>query len=248
MTADRPPLVGVVCGLFPEGPDGRALHAAAAVAYFHALERAGAAAVALAPVSDPQRLLDHVHGLLLTGGTDVDPARYGEARGRSTQESDPVRDRFEADAIQAALGRGLPILGICRGAQVLNVALGGTLVQDIPSEVPQACRHDVQPEQRPAHRVKVESDSRLARIIGGAELEVNSAHHQAIRRVGEGLRAAALSPDGLVEAVESTGHGWVIGVQWHPEALAEQAPAHQAIFDALVQAAASRREGSTLVS
>jgi putative glutamine amidotransferase len=175
------------------------------------------------PVADA---LAGVDGLLLTGGGDVEPARYGAAPHEKVEEVDPARDEFEIALIAAARTRDLPIFAICRGVQVLNVAAGGTLVQDIPSEVTGALKHSLDvPEHPPyelAHEVWVEKDSLLAkllgeRLVGSDTCEVNSRHHQAVKTIGSGYRVSATAPDGVIEAIEDPAARFCIGVQWHPE-------------------------------
>jgi len=170
--------------------------------------------------------LAEVGGLLLTGGGDVDPARYGETPHQTLDEVDLVRDEFEIALIAAARARDLPIFAICRGVQVLNVAAGGTLVQDIPSEVPGAVNHSLvvppHPPYELAHEVWVEKDSLLAkllgeRLVGSDTCEVNSRHHQAVKTVAPGYRVSATAPDGVIEAIEDPAARFCLGVQWHPE-------------------------------
>jgi putative glutamine amidotransferase len=165
-------------------------------------------------------------GLLLTGGGDVDPARYGEAPHPSIEDVEPARDEFEIALIAAARRRNLPILGICRGVQVLNIAAGGTLVQDIPSQIPGALNHSLDvPQHQPyelAHEVWIEKDSLLAklmgeRLVGSDTCDVNSRHHQAVKTVAPGFRVCATAPDGVIEAIEDPQARFCIGVEWHPE-------------------------------
>jgi putative glutamine amidotransferase len=170
--------------------------------------------------------LADVGGLLLTGGGDVDPARYGETPHQTLDDVDPVRDEFEIALIAAARARDLPIFAICRGVQMLNVAAGGTLVQDIPSEVAGAINHSLvvppHPPYELAHEVWVEKDSLLAtllgeRLVGSDTCEVNSRHHQAVKTVAPGYRVSATAPDGVIEAIEDPSARFCLGVQWHPE-------------------------------
>jgi putative glutamine amidotransferase len=167
-----------------------------------------------------------VDGLLLTGGGDVEPSLYGEAPHPTVSEVEPARDAFEIGLINAARRRDLPILGICRGVQILNVAAGGTLVQDIPSQVPGAINHSLSvPQHQPydlAHEVWVEKDSLLARLmgerlVGSDTCEVNSRHHQAVKTVAPGFRVSATAPDGVIEAIEDPAARFCLGVEWHPE-------------------------------
>jgi putative glutamine amidotransferase len=165
-------------------------------------------------------------GLLLTGGGDVESSRYGEAPHPATEDVDPARDEFEIGLIAEARRRDLPIFGICRGAQVLNIAAGGTLVQDIPSEISGALNHSLDvPQHQPydlAHEVWIEKDSLLAqlmaeRLVGSDTCEVNSRHHQAVKAVAPGFRVAATAPDGVIEAIEDPSLRFCLGVEWHPE-------------------------------
>lgn len=206
--------------------------------YARAVEKAGGLPVLLPPGDDALSHLDRVSGLMLSGGSDIDPAIYGEAP-HPTSRWVRERDDFELALAQAALERDLPLLAICRGQQVLNVAAGGTLVQDIPSQLPVPGPHypkDV-PRWQVAHEVEILPGTRLREIVGRDVLEVNSFHHQAVRELGRGLRLAARGRDGVVEAVESAAHRFVIGVQWHPEAMWNREPDHQELFRGFVDAA-----------
>ena len=171
-------------------------------------------------------VLDAIDGLLLTGGEDVAPARYGEAPHPSVVDVDPARDEFEIALVGEARRRNLPIFAICRGIQVLNVACGGTLVQDISSEVPGALEHRwTVPPHKPydlAHEVWVDKDTLLARLMRERlsdtdACEANSRHHQAIKKVADGFRVSATAPDGVIEAIEDPAARFCLGVQWHPE-------------------------------
>jgi putative glutamine amidotransferase len=180
-------------------------------------------------ILDPSMPLEEamagIDGLLLTGGDDVTPAHYGMPAHPSTVEAEPGRDEFEIALIAAARARELPIFAICRGVQVLNVACGGTLVQDIPSELPGALGHSlpVPPNQAYtfAHEVWIEKDSLLATLmrerLTDDTVEVNSRHHQAVKDVATGFRVSATAPDGVIEAIEDPAALFCLGVQWHPE-------------------------------
>jgi len=170
--------------------------------------------------------LDGLDGLMLTGGGDVDPARYGELPHSAIDEAEPGRDEFELGLVSLAREQGLPILAICRGIQVLNVAYGGTLVQDIPSQVPGALTHklDVPPHQafELAHEIWLDKDTLLSKLMRERlsdtdACEVNSRHHQAVLRLGAGLAVSATAPDGVIEAIEDPAAGFCLGIQWHPE-------------------------------
>jgi putative glutamine amidotransferase len=183
-------------------------------------------------------LLERVDALLLTGGRDLDPSHYEEAPHPQTRLLHPRRDRFELALARAAVEKGLPVMGICLGAQVLNVALGGNLYQHLPDELASPLVHTPSAAaERAYHGVRVAPDSALARILGPTELQVNSSHHQGIREVARPLRAVAWSPDGLVEAAEALDGRFLLAIQWHPENLARERPEHRALFVALAEAA-----------
>lgn len=193
------------------------------VAYTEAARAAGLRPFIL-PVlqpADADAMLDGMAGLVLTGGEDVDPAHYGMPSHAALGEVHAERDAFELALVRAAQARKLPTLAICRGVQLVNVALGGTLVQDVPSELPAALPHDGDwARGARVHDVRVAAGSRLARALGAATLTSNSMHHQAIATVAPGLAAVAHAPDGVIEGAEWVGDDWwMVGVQWHPEEL-----------------------------
>jgi putative glutamine amidotransferase len=206
--------------------------------YIRALLDAGfqrAEIVVLPPGSEPEGSFD---GVVLGGGLDVDPARYGRnVLSGGSVELDPDRDATDFAVFEKARRESLPTLGICRGLQVVNVALGGTLVQDIPSERPSTVVHLVpkKENERRDHMVEIKPGTHLARIASAAEIHVNSRHHQAIERAAPGLRVSAVAPDGLVEAVESDGP-WLVAVQWHPENLLKD-PVSRRLFAEFARAA-----------
>jgi putative glutamine amidotransferase len=192
--------------------------------YVTSVERAGATARVLEVTESPTALVGLLDGLVLTGGGDVDPVRYGEARHDTVEDAEPGRDEFEIDLARRAVAVDLPLLAICRGAQVLNVAAGGTLVQDIPSVVTSSeLTHSIEQSANGiAHEVAVAPGSRLHQALGPAvdalaACRVNSRHHQSVGRLGAGLVATATAPDGVVEAIESPDARFCLGVQWHPE-------------------------------
>lgn len=188
--------------------------------------------------------LSLAHGLVVTGGAfDIPPEAYGEARRPGMGEVKDDRTRFEWGLLEGALEAGLPVLGVCGGMQLLNVVLGGTLIQDIPTEVDGALVHEQPPPKDvPSHPIAVEPGSKLAAATGGAtEVEVNSTHHQAVDRLGRGLVVTARAPDGVVEAIEDPSRAHVVGVQWHPEAILASAPWNLELYRQLVGAAEARR-------
>ena len=249
MCGMRPPLVAVTAA---NAPDSRGFDRASLnLSYLRALEQAGALPLIVSPGMPPELLADAItrcSGLVLTGGGDVAPERYGGDPDAPFVGVSQLRDELEFAALDIAAERGLPILAICRGMQVLNIWLGGKLIEDIPSMVPGACGHSVQqPRHGAAHDVALEPGCRTRMILGGAMLGVNSRHHQAIRpdALGEGLVVTGRAPDGVIEAVELTGERFVVGVQWHPEDMAtglEDSPERRharALFEAFAAEARS---------
>jgi putative glutamine amidotransferase len=189
--------------------------------YVESVKRAGAEPLVLSNDDDPSAVLDKVHGVLLTGGLDVDPALYGEAAHPTTHAA-PERDRFELPLSREAVKRDVPLFAICRGVQVLNVAEGGTLVQDIPSAVTTDLNHSIDvPKDHHAHAVTVTAGTKLAAALGRTAApetcSVNSRHHQAVGTVAPSFVVSAVSPDGVVEAIERPTSRFCVGVQWHPE-------------------------------
>lgn len=215
-------------------------------AYLAAVESAGGTPLPLAPGIGPAALADilsRADGLVLTGGGDVDPTRYGQQPHPETAFVSVARDEMEAAAIRLALAAGKPLLAICRGMQMLNVALGGTLHQHVPDVYGDALRHAQDADRPvPTHMARVEPGSRTAAALGLAagetEIAVNSMHHQAVDRPGEGLVPTAWAPDGVVEALDLPGYGpWFAAVQWHPEEMAPSVPHARHLFAAFVAAA-----------
>lgn len=214
-------------------------------AYLTAVENAGLVPLLVPPLSDPHaadRILAGVDGLVLTGGEDVAPEHFGEERHPRIGTVHQVRDATEIALISAARRLRMPVLAICRGIQVLNVECGGSLIQDIRAQRPDALEHDGKAAGRDTvvHPVEIERDSILALATGATQLNVNSLHHQAIDRLGEGLRVTASAPDGIIEGVESTDDWWVLAVQWHPEEMdrcaepgAEPGPLFKAFAEAV---------------
>lgn len=219
-------------------------------AYVQALLAAGGVPLILSPLVGPAlaaRALDGVDGLLLTGGEDLDPAWYGADPSPRLSPPSRERDLFELALFAIARQRELPILGICRGIQLINVGMGGTLFQDLPSERPGAINH--RPEgsrDAPAHRLRLEPRSRAAEALGATSVLANSSHHQAIKQLAPGLRATGWTDDDLIEAVETAPDTpWLLAVQWHPEEMHRdrKAPEH-GLFAALVREAVAASDGS----
>jgi putative glutamine amidotransferase len=229
------PVIGVTCGQ-TDGDERFYLSRR----YVQALVKSGAVPLLL-PSSVPQpvvaqyaRLID---GLLLSGGVDVDPCFFGEEP-CGTGKITPERDVFELSLIPEMLAALKPILAICRGVQVLNIAAGGCICQDLVKQVPGVIDHWQQaPDWHPFHQVALTPDTVLHNILNTGVLRVNSFHHQAIRLVAPGFRICARSRDGVIEAIEATRYPFVVGVQWHPEAMCNRDPVHQQLFTAFVEAA-----------
>lgn len=213
--------------------------------YVDGVAGAGGVPVVLPPVGDEgtaEAVVSSLDGLLLSGGSDLDPGYYGESPVPELGPTIPERDAFEMALVGVALRRGMPVFGICRGMQVLNVALGGTLFQDLPSQMDHLVllgHRQETPKWQPTHEVEVDGGSQVAGIMGTGELKVNSYHHQAIKDLASGLVAVAHAPDGVVEAVEwrDLSQRWLVGVQWHAEAMRDAAPQHSSLFEAHVSAA-----------
>jgi putative glutamine amidotransferase len=205
--------------------------------YPHAVQRAGAVAMILPPddraTEDAKPWLEHVDALLLAGGTDVDPASYGAEADPSVSVTWPERDRFEAALARAAVDRGTPVLGVCRGMQMLNVALGGTLEQNLPDRIG-SDRHRHTPGAFSDHEVRLAEGSLAERAIGGERTAVKSHHHQGVEKLGEGLVASGWAvEDDVIEAIEKPGNAFALGVLWHPEE-----DERSRVIGALVEAAA----------
>ncbi len=246
MTPSARPLIGLTATFCTHATYDMPM-AALGQRYVEAIYDAGGLPL-LIPADTPpemaEALLARVDGLLLTGGGDIDPARYGGQPHDAVYDIRPARDALEIALVETAVAAGVPFLGICRGLQVVNVALGGTLYEDLPTQYRRPLKHRRDPiKERTlmAHAIKTAENSRLRRLLGEEEFEVNSLHHQGIRTVAESLTPTAWAPDGLVEAVELPEHPFGLAVQWHPEWLYRQHPLQQALFCGLVGAAAARR-------
>jgi putative glutamine amidotransferase len=209
------------------------------VTYVRAVEAAGGVPIIIPPAGElhADTLLACMDGLLLPGGPDIDPSTYGAEEHPRLGPFDPDVDRFELELVRHADERELPMLAICRGAQALNVARGGTLIQHLPDLGRGLNHRQTEPGTQTTHTVDVEGDSRLAEVVGAGTLDVNTFHHQGIERLGRDLRAVAFAPDGTVEALEAEDRDFCLGVQWHAETLIDREP-QIALFCALVEAAA----------
>lgn len=236
------PVIGIICGEFQTDEGQAPPRFGQSQSYIQAVLQAGAAPLLIPQLADLarlRRLYERLDGLLLPGGGDVDPNHYGETRHERCRRVSPVRDETELALTRWAAEEGKPLLGICRGIQVLNVALGGSLYQDIEAQLPEAGKHDWYPgypRDYLPHPVAVTPGSRLARILDTTSLPVNSLHHQAVKGVAAGLTVVARAPDGIIEGVEGPGHRFLIGVQWHPEELTGRDARAQRLFDALAEA------------
>jgi putative glutamine amidotransferase len=214
--------------------------------YREAITRAGALPLHLVPVPADRvaELLGALDGLLLAGGPDIDPAAYGEDPHPTVSVLPVERQQFDLALVEEAMARRLPVLGICLGSQLINVARGGDMIQDIPSEVGGAVSHRrlaLADLRRGVHEVTLVEGTRFAGLYGVPTLRVNSAHHQAADRLGAGLVVAARAPDGVIEAHELPGHPFLIGVQFHPEMQTDPAGLHDKLFEEFVAAAAAYR-------
>ncbi|HEY1300558.1 MAG TPA: gamma-glutamyl-gamma-aminobutyrate hydrolase family protein [Stellaceae bacterium] len=232
------PLIGLTLDHEPAGGWSQFPWYAIRENYCNAVRRAGGLPVLLPHEPDMAgEYLDRIDGLVVTGGGfDVDPALFGAASRHPSVTTKDRRTAFELAATKGALARDMPVLGICGGQQLLNVALGGTLIQHIPDEVPGAVPHrQTNPRSEPGHRVKIVAGTLLHRLAGTEELAVNSAHHQAVKAAGAGVVVDALAEDGVVEGIEDPRRRFCLGVQWHPEF--EINAADRNIFRSLVEAA-----------
>jgi len=220
--------------------------------YIRALMKIDAIPLIIPVIQSPKILstfFQMIDGLLLIGGPDLDPVHYHQSAHIGLRKVTPARDEVELKVSRWALDADIPILAICRGIQVLNVAAGGTLWQDINGQLPNAAKHDYHPdypEDFLAHSIKPLAGSRLSEIIGDDDVSVNSLHHQAIDKLGLGLQPVARAPDGIIEAVEGINARWIVGVQWHPEWLVESDPRMLALFKAFGDVCASHHQASLL--
>ena len=237
----KPALIGITT--YGRNEDG---HFFLPSEYVDSVRRSGACPILLPPGEESlDGWLELVDGILFPGGGDIDPARYGGSEHEMIYMVDSERDTTELALLNRILESGLPTLGICRGTQLLNVALGGTLFDHLPDHVGEEVAHRLPPREPTPHAIRVEEGSGLATILGKTEFDAESWHHQAIREVAPGLTAVAQAPDGTVEAVEKKDHPWLYAVQWHPELTAEKDPVQQRLFNALTEAALAARKSAT---
>ena len=239
------PIIGI--GSDVQSPSGERERAFVYLNYTEALRKAGAVPVIIPPQPENAAdLIRELDGLVLAGGDDCDPAAYGAERHPTVDPvMDPRRQSNDLGLARTAREHAIPTLGICLGMQVMNVAAGGTLVQDINSEIKTEISHASEPEDRGRHDVIVENGTRLGEILRERELNVNSSHHQAIGKVGEGLRVTAHAPDGIIEGLEDPKHPFYVGVQWHPEDMVGEDSAAK-LFGAFLEAAREYAERKKL--
>ena len=239
MMTSMKPVIGLTCSTMNERETKGVRRYSCPEPYVRRVEEAGGVPILL-PTADPSRvpeLLALVHGVILIGGDDVDPTLFGEKPHRKLGPVDRLRDEFEIAIARRAVDDGLPAFGICRGCQVMNVALGGTLIQDIPSEVSDSLPHSGRYDA--THEAVVTSGTRLHRVLGRKAVAVNSHHHQSVGVPAEGFDVTARTSDGVIEAAELSGHVFFLGVQWHPERMPDS-DATKRLFRAFLEAASIR--------
>jgi putative glutamine amidotransferase len=246
IAVSRRPLIGYATRSGVTSPGYAAPRFANNESYARAIADAGGAPLMIPSITDDEALAalyETLDGLLLTGGPDLDPARYGHERHPRTDGGDAAMEHAEVYLAQRALRDGLPIFGICRGIQTLNVVAGGTLYQDVADELRTPITHPADANGRDyrAHEVRITEGTRLGRAVGRTEIKVNSLHHQAVRDVAPGFMAVAEAPDGVVEAIENPALPFAVGVQWHPEELYRADDSAANLFRAFVAAAARHR-------
>lgn len=233
----KPPLIGITCSTHPTEEKYYIVKD-----YVKAVEASGGIPVLIPPVKSETKIKSMVRvldGLLLSGGKDLDPKYYGEEP-VGVWRIDPEKDVLELTLTRTALKRNIPILGICRGCQVLNVVGGGTVAQHLSTQKGAIKHWQTAPDAYPTHGLELRKGTRLLQIIGESRIRVNSFHHQAIKDVAKGYKVSAVAPDGTVEAIESEGDSWVIGVQFHIEYLWEEYPEFKRIFVDFIEAASTR--------
>ncbi|MCW8883718.1 MAG: gamma-glutamyl-gamma-aminobutyrate hydrolase family protein [Motiliproteus sp.] len=238
MRADKStPLIGITAANDPKVPG----HYILRWDYVHGVEAAGGIPVILAPSSklSAAAILKRLDGLILSGGHDISPEFYGGQPHRTIRDPSKDRDQFEFDLVNTALQDKIPMLGICRGIQILNVVLGGDIIQDIPEHIGDSVAHDEpgRPREVLAHEVSITPESRLFQVVETSRLRVNSFHHQAVGKLGSGLIKTAVARDGVIEGIELPGHPFMMGIQWHPETLWSAGAPFFNFFESIVEAA-----------
>ena len=244
----RRPVIGIATQTLPGVPGERQPCWLMGRSYVEELRKVGGVpwVIPLVPHDEDtlNEIFSRLDGVFVTGGVDVDPTRYGEAKSPLCGTTDPDRDAVELLLLKYAMANELPVLAVCRGIQILNVLGGGTLYQDVSAMVPAALKHDyfptpAQPSRKYlAHDITVKAGSKLGAILGDGVVPVNSMHHQAIKDLAPGLAPTAFAPDGIIEGVEGTGDQYVIAVQWHPEELTDTQPGMKRLFTTFIDAAA----------
>ncbi len=229
------PIIGITC--FHDWPEQRHRQNDT---YINAVKQAGGLPIllpCLAGEADIGTHLDLVHGLLVAGGPDADPVFFGEEPEEGLGNVNPCMDAYEIPIIAMALKRDMPVFGICRGEQMLNIAAGGSVIQHLPTTVRRVLKHQQSaPRSYVTHSIDLAAGTLLSRILGAETTRVKSFHHQAVGRVALGFCVSAVAPDGVIEAIESTEHKFAIGVQWHPECMWDSTPNFDVLFDAFVLA------------
>ena len=240
----RKPLIGITCGSSGSDRNTKVPQDRLNCAYSRAVMAAGGLPVILPNLAEPRvelEILDRLDGLLLSGGADIAPRHYGQQPFNSSVEIDETRDVTEIPLAREAVRRDLPVLGICRGIQTLNVALGGTLVQDLAIQKPTEVRHrQTEPRGTTTHPIEIDTCTRMEAALGANRVRVNSLHHQALDRIAEELKATAFAPDGIVEGVEIREARFIVAVQFHPEELISESPEARRLFASFVEAAIPR--------
>jgi len=239
------PLIGITCSLrrYPNTGAHECEYYYVYEPFVTAIHKAGGLPVII-PMGIPgrytNRIFDHLSGLVLAGGGDLDPNLYADLITKSAKMVDPKKDLTEIDLFNLAFNKNMPVLGICRGAQLMNVALDGTLYQDITGQIRMSLDHDPDfPKDENVHEITIEKDTKLHKALGETSIWVNSWHHQAIKLHGKGLLVTARASDGVVEAIEHPNKKWIIGVQWHPELIWQNDKVQANLFNAFVEACKS---------
>jgi len=239
------PVIGITCSLqrFPTHDRHDSEYFYLYEPYVAAVHEAGGIPIII-PIGlesrYPARVFELLNGLVISGGGDIDPNRYGDILTTTLKMVEPKKDQTEIDLFNLAFNKNIPVFGICRGAQLMNVALDGTLYQDVTGQVRMALNHDPDfPHEEPSHEVRIERDSKLYKALGESSIWVNSWHHQAMKLHGKGLLVSARASDGVIEAIEHPNKKWVIGVQWHPELMWQSDKIQAKLFKTFVDACKS---------